>query len=281
MSRITQAQEKAIADLLSQTILAPGGGYNEPCSLGAINLALTGDRGQIPDGMSTIIAQYIMVVQDNISGKVRNSQRWKSLLPLVAGTDMEHEDQRHALLTGHLSWFFSELHGPFADQHGYGDEWRELCRSRSREPMDVVCEKVKASKEIALQKMKRSEFYYGSEWVMAQIEYSILTEAYHVAVNLWDAGERKEISYTLHPLRRLSHLAVGNRAYSRLPLARIEAGEMDEEELCAAHNVQDLKALQEYQEKMMKDAMDIRKAWELFDPCGVLERMIKIEQSPS
>jgi hypothetical protein len=57
------------------------------CSIAAINLALTGElTDDIPDCMSEVIGRWIIPTQDAMPAELRNSPRWKSLLPLAAGT---------------------------------------------------------------------------------------------------------------------------------------------------------------------------------------------------
>ena len=52
------------------------GSKETACSLAAINLALTGTlTDEIPDCMSKVIGRWVLVVQDVMSSKHRNSER--------------------------------------------------------------------------------------------------------------------------------------------------------------------------------------------------------------
>ena len=93
---ITQEQKDAIAAKVNGMTLPSGVGTKESaCSIAAINLALTGRlTDRIPDCMSEVVGKWIIVVQDAMPDKMRNSPAWKSLLPLAAGTGREREPER-------------------------------------------------------------------------------------------------------------------------------------------------------------------------------------------
>ena len=116
-----------IADFLATHRLASGlGTAEEPCSIAAINLALSGRlTDDIPACMSTVIGKWIIGVQDRMPDGLRNSPTWKALLPLAAGTgrDPALEQRRAALL---LDWLWDDVLPqlqPLADANGFGNEW--------------------------------------------------------------------------------------------------------------------------------------------------------------
>jgi hypothetical protein len=98
MSTITATQQTAIAHYLDGRHLRSGiGTAEEPCSLAAINLALSGRlTDDIPDCMSPVIGSWIIRIQDAMPDDLRNSERWRSLLPLAAGTGRDREAARAA-----------------------------------------------------------------------------------------------------------------------------------------------------------------------------------------
>jgi hypothetical protein len=105
MSTITKDQQQAIAAFLATHELPAGLGSQEAaCSIAAINLALTGElTDRIPDCMSKVIGEWIIRVQDSMPSTMRNSDEWKRLLPLAAGTGREHESERLKLI---LAWMW-------------------------------------------------------------------------------------------------------------------------------------------------------------------------------
>ena len=133
-----------IADFLATHNLASGLGTAEkPCSIAAINLALTGRlTDDIPECMSPVIGRWIIGVQDTMPNAMRNSADWKALLPLAAGTgrDAALEQRRAALL---LDWIWTivlpQLQ-PLADANGFGDPWRAMLTERTEKAARAAAE---------------------------------------------------------------------------------------------------------------------------------------------
>jgi len=133
VSTITPKQQQRIADLLSTMILPAGLGNEEnACSIAAINLALTGRlTDEVPDCMSEVIGRWIMATQDSMPAEMRNSLEWKRLLPLAAGTGRKCESERVALI---VQWMWETVLPtiqPFADENGFGTEWRVMLQQRT------------------------------------------------------------------------------------------------------------------------------------------------------
>lgn len=133
MTTITNQQQQAITNLLATMTLPAGlGTKKNACSIAAINLALSGQLTDIiPACMSPVIGRWIIGVQDAMSGDMRNSAEWKRLLPLAAGTGLDHEEARLQLV---LQWLWEvalPLVLPIADERGFGAEWRTMLRDRT------------------------------------------------------------------------------------------------------------------------------------------------------
>jgi hypothetical protein len=63
--------------------------------------------------------------------EMRNSLRYKTLLPDMAGTGRKHEQERLAIL---INWMWSVVLPqlqPIADQHGFGSEWQTMCQLKT------------------------------------------------------------------------------------------------------------------------------------------------------
>ena len=130
MSTITAEQQSKISDYLSNHVLPKGLGNKESaCSIAAINLALSGElTDKIPDCMSYVIGRWIIRVQDSMPGDMRNSAKWKSLLPLAAGTGRNQDDEKRRMNII-LGWMWETVLPhiqPIADKRGFGDKWKAM-----------------------------------------------------------------------------------------------------------------------------------------------------------
>jgi hypothetical protein len=142
MSTITEHQQTLIAEYVNTHRLSGGlGTKSEPCSIAAINLALTGrPTDTIPDCMSLVVGMWIISVQDEMPDDIRNSPEWKRLLPLAAGTGRRRDLERERLALI-LDWMWGTVLPvlqPIADEHGYGDTWRTMCTTRTADVATVA-----------------------------------------------------------------------------------------------------------------------------------------------
>jgi hypothetical protein len=140
MSTITLEQQQAIAEKLANMTLPSGLGNQEAaCSIAAINLALSGKlTDEIPPCMSKVIGKWIIGVQDSMPADMRNSERWKSLLPLAAGTGRDKEQKRLAII---LDWMWGTVLPtlqPLADERGFGREWQAMTTDRTPEAANAA-----------------------------------------------------------------------------------------------------------------------------------------------
>ena len=110
------------------------GTEEEACSMAAIRLAWDGMlTDEAPPCMSRVLARWIIAVQDESPGTIRNSAEWRSLLPLAAGTGRERERERIAVIA---EWVWGRVLPymyPVADAGGYGYVWRVMCNTRTIE----------------------------------------------------------------------------------------------------------------------------------------------------
>jgi len=130
---LTIEQQAAIAAKVESMTLPKGmGDKHNACSIAAINLALTGQMtDEIPACMSEVVGKWIIRVQDGMPDEMRNSQAWKSLLPLAAGTGRDNEWERLALIMDWLWTVVLPYIQPMADAGGYGEQWRDMCGERT------------------------------------------------------------------------------------------------------------------------------------------------------
>ena len=116
-------------------IIAEGLGTREnACSIAAINLALDGRlTDHIPNCMSFVIGSWILSIQDFMPHECRNSQQWRALLPLAAGSGRDPDAERQRLRCT-LDWMWSTVLPhlqPLADSNGFGPDWAAMTRTRT------------------------------------------------------------------------------------------------------------------------------------------------------
>lgn len=129
-----EAAERLSAYLATHHIPAGLGTEEEACSIAAINLVLTNTlNSEIPKCMSMVIGSWIRSIQDLMPDAMRNSNQWKALLPLAAGTGRDFDDEqcRRDLI---MEWMWAIVLPsvqPVADQHGFGEQWRRMTTART------------------------------------------------------------------------------------------------------------------------------------------------------
>jgi len=118
--------------LATHTLPSGLGSKKSACSIAAINLAMSGTfTDDIPDCMSVVLGRATIRLQDAMPCEMRNSLRYKALLPNMAGTGREHEQERLDIL---LDWMWSVVLPqlqPIADKHGFGTKWKAMCKLKT------------------------------------------------------------------------------------------------------------------------------------------------------
>jgi hypothetical protein len=118
---------------LASHVLSCGLGKEESaCTLAAINLAMSGRlTDAIPVCMSAVLGKAAIDLQDAMPNEMRNSQRYKSIIPDMPGTGRALEQERLSIM---LDWMWSVVLPqiqPIADNGGFGVEWRLMCHDRT------------------------------------------------------------------------------------------------------------------------------------------------------
>ncbi|MEO0343008.1 MAG: hypothetical protein AAF198_06180 [Pseudomonadota bacterium] len=136
--RFTNEHSSKLKSYLSAITIPSGLGTKEAaCSIAAINLAISGELSdKVPDCMSLALGKATIVLQDSMPSEMRNSPRYKELLPQMAGTGRDYEGERANVL---LDWMWGVVLPSLqnlADQNGLGAEWEKMCKERSQAAAD-------------------------------------------------------------------------------------------------------------------------------------------------
>jgi hypothetical protein len=118
---------------LATHTLPNGLGYRESaCTLAAINLAMRGKlTDDIPACMSNVLGKATIQLQDAMPAEMRNSDRYKALIPNMPGTGRAHEAERLAVL---MDWMWTVVLPqiqPIADQYGFSESWQKMCKEKT------------------------------------------------------------------------------------------------------------------------------------------------------
>jgi hypothetical protein len=164
MSTITQKQQSAIIATLAKMDNLPSGvGTTEnACSIAAINLALTGKLTDVvPNCMSLVIGKWIIRIQDAMPAGVRNSARWRALLPLAAGTGRGAEDKLAGYVTNWM-WKVLEKLQPAADKGGFGEKWREMIAAKTADAAKAATNAAAANAAYAYAATANAAYAYAN-----------------------------------------------------------------------------------------------------------------------
>lgn len=122
-----------IIELLATVPHLAAGGVGDPCSpcsLGAINLAVTGRLTDgVPPFMSRPIARWVRGAQDTSPAEMRDSAAWRMLLPAAANTGrrLERHDRR---IVFNMMWRSYNTLQDTANASGFGSLWADAAIRR-------------------------------------------------------------------------------------------------------------------------------------------------------
>ena len=135
----THAASRRLHDYLNRpdyTIPVGLGCKDAACSMAAIRLAYDGKLSDLaPPYMSRVIAEWVILMQDNCPSVIRNSVEWRGALMYAAAAKRENESAHARVFT---DWTFDTVlpcYQPIAEEHGYGDRWAHMVKERSKEPL--------------------------------------------------------------------------------------------------------------------------------------------------
>ena len=260
MNTITEQQQQAIAARLEGMTLPSGLGTEEAaCSIAAINLALTGKlTADIPDCMSEVIGRWIIPIQDAMPDEIRNSVRWKSLLPLAAGTGRGMERERFALITDWMWGTVLPALQPMAEYGGFGKEWLAMTTHRTADAAKAAWTAADAAWSAAHEAAANAEWDAAdAEDEMAAADVMAAADAAGVA---WDVAD---VAVRVWGAARVATEWDAARARGYPATAAVAVPAVAEAAAKAAQAV-------DAEVDLDPDA------WTTFDPCDLLERLIRV-----
>lgn len=87
---------------------------------------------QIPLCMRGVIADWILKIQDAMPDEMRNSQKWRRLVPLAVETGRDEQEQARISII--LEWMWTEVLPQLqrkAAEKGFGGDWAEMLSSKT------------------------------------------------------------------------------------------------------------------------------------------------------
>ncbi len=139
------------AYLATHTLPKGLGNKQSACTLAAINLAMSGKlTDDIPACMSEVLGRAAIGLQDAMPTEMRNSLRYKALIPDMPGTGRAQEQERLAIL---MDWMWSVVLPhlqPIADGNGFGAEWQSMCREKTAAAADAAARASDAAADAAV-----------------------------------------------------------------------------------------------------------------------------------
>jgi hypothetical protein len=241
---------------LASHVLSCGLGKEESaCTLAAINLAMSGRlTDAIPVCMSAVLGKAAIDLQDAMPNEMRNSQRYKSIIPDMPGTGRALEQERLSIM---LDWMWSVVLPqiqPIADNGGFGVEWRLMCHDRTA---DAAARAADAAADAAR--------------AAAAAAYAAVDAAVAAAAHAADAARAAA---------RAAAWAATWAAHAGADAARAAARAADARAYAAAYAAVDAAAHYAASYDARAYAADARAYaaaradfWTAIDPIGVLERM--------
>jgi hypothetical protein len=190
----TKEDREKVSRFLSKTNLHQGlGSAVSPCSIAAINLALTGVlNDERPPCMSPIIHRFIMEVQDAAGPEMRNSREWKALLPWAAGS-LDEDEIEHERLLVIRDWMWDVVLPKHRPAEDLKDSWATMLQGRSQDAAQVFLASMREREHEDVDSYSAACEVSGAyDWrrvdlvLSSSALYCILSAAEHVAGSLTD-----------------------------------------------------------------------------------------------
>ena len=130
----TGAQARLTSYLQTHKLKSEPGSRQMPCSIQAINIALSGKPSTVvPECMSEVLGSFIITIQDAIPNELLNSPEWKQMLPQAAGTHRDLERERSQAIT---DWMWDRVLPqvtPVLGDPAFTKPWETMLKYRTRQ----------------------------------------------------------------------------------------------------------------------------------------------------
>jgi hypothetical protein len=222
-------RSKLEAYLATHSLPSGLGTEESACTLAAINLALTGKlTDEIPSCMSLVLGRTTIRLQDVMPDQMRNSKRYKRLIPDMPGTGRERETERLAVL---MDWMWTVVLPqlqPIADNHGFGSAWRNMCEVKTLAAAEVAARAANAAvravraaaaaraANAAVRAVRAAARAANAVYVGAAVEAEVAVRAVLAAADAadWAAGIDVKFWGVVDPigvLERMTYLGEGEK----------------------------------------------------------------------
>ena len=240
-------RSKLEAYLATHSLPSGLGNEESACTLAAINLAITGKlTDEIPSCMSLVLGRITIRLQDVMPDQMRNSKRYKRLIPDMPGTGRERDTERLAVL---MDWMWTVVLPqlqPIADKHGFGSAWRNMCEVKTLAAAEAAARAARAARAAVAAARAAVAAVLAAAAARAAVEAEVAARAaVEAEVAVRAAAARAAVAAVLAAAAAAARAAVEAEVAVRAAAAR------------AADWVA---------------GIDV-KFWEVVDPIGVLERM--------
>ena len=139
MKHYTETQQKIFDLITPMTIPSGVGTKDNACTIAALNLSLSGElTDKIPDCCSEVIGKWAILIQDAMPAAMRNSERYKMLVPYLAGTSREPKKEAARLKTI-LDWMWNTVLPSLqtiADKNNFGRAWQNMLTLKTADASD-------------------------------------------------------------------------------------------------------------------------------------------------
>ena len=210
-------RSKLEAYLATHSLPSGLGNEESACTLAAINLAITGKlTDEIPSCMSLVLGRITIRLQDVMPDQMRNSKRYKRLIPDMPGTGRERDTERLAVL---MDWMWTVVLPqlqPIADKHGFGSAWRNMCEVKTLAAAEAAARAARAARAAvaAARAAVAAVLAAAAAAARAAVEAEVAVRAAAARAADWVAGIDVKFWEVVDPigvLERMTYLGEGEK----------------------------------------------------------------------
>jgi len=257
MKQYTETQQKIFDKISPMDIPCGIGSKGNACTIAAINLALTGElTDKVPECCSEVIGKWVIIIQDEMPVGMRNSERYKMLVPYIAGTGREPKKEA-ARLKAILEWLWNTVLPSlqvFADKNSFGEAWQNMLSIKTAAAAHAASQAAYEAAYEAASEAASSAYVANTAYATAYANAANAAYAVACAVDAVNAANVASAAYATW--------TVAYAVYTAINTAR-----------AVIHAVYDTRL------DASKAAYAIWEAtWETLDPISLLEKLILVDE---